>query len=79
MLKKLTQMKSETQTGASGLGQLNMKEAEDLTKSYGTLDFFRPEQALRTVKRIKDQTQRSIDNYKKYYKALYDEDYVNLW
>ena len=77
MLKKLTQMKSETQTGASGLGQLNMKEAEALTKSYGTLDFFRPVQALKTVKRIKEQTQRSIDNYKKYYKALYDEDYVN--
>lgn len=76
LLTKLSQLKQQTQTGASGLGQLNQKEGDALRDAFGGLDFLRPNTVTKdTVKRIKRQLEQSVKNYKEYYKILYDEEF----
>ena len=76
LLRKLSEMKQQTTTGASGLGQLNQKEGDALRNAFGGLDFFRKDVTIETADRIVKQLKQSIENYKSYYKTLYDEDFV---
>lgn len=80
---KLEQMKAQTQTGASGLGQLNEKEMDLLIKHVGNLDqasskdevFEQIKNITGIIEKAKNKTLETMDrdrrwyedNYKKYY------------
>ena len=73
---KIQEMKAQSATGATGFGQLAVKELERIEANIGSLDQAQgPEELKKRLGIIKDAMNKYNENMKRSYKQQYGEDY----
>jgi anaerobic ribonucleoside-triphosphate reductase len=73
---KIQEMKAQSATGATGFGQLAVKELERIEANIGSLDQAQgPEELKKRLGIIKDAMNKYNENMKRSYKQQYGEEY----